>query len=108
MIQLIKENFHDFISNTDELLLVEFYKNTCPHCSKLQNELTELEKDGNHKIQLGRVNVQEEYELSDRYNINALPTLLYMIRGEVKERLEGYCPSLVIAANMHKLFHLIS
>ncbi len=108
MLQLNKENFQGFISNSEELLVVEFYKKACPHCNKLQNELNTLERESDQKVRFGRVNAQEEFELSDIYDVNVLPTLLYFIRGEVRERLEGYYSPLVILANMHKLFHLLS
>lgn len=106
--QLDNSNFNDFISNSEALLMVLFYKENCIHCSKMKEELEQAAKDADWRIHLGKVDVQKEYELSDRYDINALPTLLYFIKGEKKESLEGYYSSLVIQANRNKLMHLLT
>ncbi|SHO47731.1 thioredoxin family protein [Anaerocolumna xylanovorans] len=108
IIQLNNSNFNDFLWNSEALLMVMFYKENCIHCNKMKAELEELAKEAEHKVLFGKVDAQEEYELSDRYDINSLPTLLYFFKGEKKECLEGYYSSLVIQANMNKLIHLLS
>lgn len=106
--QLNKSNFSEFLSNSNELLMILFYKEDCIHCSKMKAELDDLSSKSADPVLFGKVNGKEEYELLDLYEIDSLPTLLFFIKGEKKECLEGYYPSLVIQANQNKLLHLLS
>lgn len=108
IIQLTKKNLDEFLSNSKALQMVMFYKENCIHCNKMKTELEELANETEEQVLFGKVDAIEEYELSDLYEINSLPTLLYFIKGEKKECLEGFYPSLVIQANKNKLLHLLS
>jgi thioredoxin 1 len=44
------------------------------------------------RVSIGKVNVEEQPELAQRYGINAIPTLLLFKDGEIVERFQGVPP----------------
>lgn len=86
---LTTQNFDNEISTGK--VLVDFWASWCGPCRMLSITLDEvmgeLEK---RNITLGKVNVDEEIQLADRFNIQVIPALLLFIDGKLVKRKEGY------------------
>lgn len=108
MLKLNQDIFNHLKTSSKVLLIAEFFKEGCPHCLQQEENIQELEKAYESRVNFCRLSVQENAGISSLYEIDTLPTLLYIVNGEIKERLEGCQTSLVVEANMHKLFHLVS
>ena len=81
MINLTIETFDDIVG--DGLHLVDFYSKHCPACRIMLRNLKALEKRiKDDKIQFETVDVDQEEELADRYEIDDLPTMLLFQNGE--------------------------
>ena len=86
---LTTQNFDNEISTGK--VLVDFWASWCGPCRMLSitfdEVMGELEK---RNITLGKVNVDEEMHLADRFNIQVIPALLLFIDGKLVKRKEGY------------------
>ena len=89
LVQLTKENFKDFYKE-NQLCLVDFWATWCGPCRMLTPVLEELAKDVN--IAIGKVNVDEEEEISSALRIQSIPALFLFKNGELVDKKVGYMP----------------
>lgn len=69
--------------------LVQFYAQWCGPCQAMKPIVAEIEKELGDKIKITRVNVDENPEKAQKYNVMSIPTFLVKKNGEVKEQLTG-------------------
>lgn len=89
---LTADNFEQLVTDSDVPVLVDFWATWCGPCRMMSPVIEELEKEYKGKIKVGKVNVDEQPELSARFRIMSIPTLIYFENGEVKETLIGFRP----------------
>lgn len=83
---LTKENFDEIVLNSAEPMLVDFWATWCGPCQMLTPIVEELSQT--HKV--GKVNVDEEMELAQRFGISSIPALLVFQNGKLVNRSLGY------------------
>ena len=98
--QLTAANIGEVLG-TDKALVLEFYSPTCVHCKKTEAGLLEIAES--EDVLIAKCDITEQPALAEKYDITALPTLLFVRDGEIRERLVGFTHKLVIAENIKKL-----
>lgn len=83
---LTSKNFEDVINEGSEPILVDFWASWCAPCMMLSPIVEELSKT--HRV--GKVNVDEEPELTREFNVNSIPCLLVFKDGELRNQSVGY------------------
>ena len=63
-------------------VLVDFWATWCGPCRQIAPVIDELAVKYQGRVSIGKVNVEEQPELAQRYGINAIPTLLLFKDGE--------------------------
>jgi thioredoxin 1 len=83
----------DFNKNVDEgVTLVDFYADWCGPCKALSPTLEELEKKFQGKLNILKVNVDDNQALAQEYGVRGIPALIFFKDGEVKNQLNGNQP----------------
>jgi thioredoxin 1 len=72
---------------------VEFMSYGCTHCQALEPVLQKVAEMVESKEKIVRVNVETEPELSDRYQIQATPTLVMFLNGRPVGQIDGPHPT---------------
>jgi len=83
------ENFDNEINNSEKLVLVDFYATWCGPCKMLAPVLENIAEEYQDKINVYKVNVDEEMELARKFNIVSIPTLIFFKEGKVAKTLVG-------------------
>ncbi len=86
---LTKENFKDFYKDKP-LALIDFWASWCGPCRMLTPVLEELDKETG--LAIGKVNVDEEEEISEAFNVSSIPTLFLFKDGNLVDKRVGYMP----------------
>ncbi len=82
-IKLTKDNFEQEVLKSGKTVLVDFWASWCAPCMMLSPVIAELAEECGDDVAVGKVNVDEEQELSMQYGISSIPTLLVFRGGEI-------------------------
>tara|TARA_B100001559_G_scaffold294447_1_gene276167 strand:- start:1396 stop:1719 length:324 start_codon:yes stop_codon:yes gene_type:complete len=86
------DNFDNEISSSNIPVLVDFWAEWCGPCKMLGPILEEISKDLKDKIQVVKVNLDENQDLAMKYSIRSIPTLLLFKKGELIDTKVGLLP----------------
>ena len=89
-IVLTKENFDEEVLNSDKPVLVDFWATWCGPCRMIAPILEEIAQELDGKIKVGKVNVDEQPELTYQYFVNNIPALMVFKDGEIADSTIGY------------------
>ena len=87
---LIKENFENEVLNFSGKVLVDFWAIWCGPCKMIAPVIEEIANEFEGKIKVGKINVDKEPELSIKYGIVSIPTILIFENGQVINKAVGY------------------
>lgn len=89
-IKLTKDNFDSEVINSDIPVLVDFWASWCGPCRMIAPVIEGIAEKYDGKIKVGKVNVDEEPEISLEYNISSIPTVMIFKNGEETAKSIGY------------------
>ena len=87
---LTKANFEEEVLNADGKVLVDFLASWCGPCKMIAPVIEELAEELDGRVKVGKVNVDEEAELSIQYQVMSIPTILIFENGKVVGKSVGY------------------
>lgn len=91
IIEVNKDNFKEEVLESDKKVLVDFNANWCGPCKMLRPILEEVAKK-NDSVKFISVNIDDEDELAEDYNVSSIPCLVVFENGEEKARSIGLIP----------------
>ncbi|HEX3333411.1 MAG TPA: thioredoxin [Acidimicrobiales bacterium] len=87
--ELSAATFDEDVAASPVPVLVEFWAQWCVPCKTLAPILDELAAERGETLRVRKVNSDEHPELSARFEVMAVPTMLLFVDGEVRVRLVG-------------------
>ena len=84
------DNFEQDVINSPIPVLVDFWASWCAPCRMLSPIVSEVAELVYGKVKVGKVNVDEEPELTTRFNVMGIPTLLLFKNGQVVDKNVGF------------------
>jgi len=82
-------NFQESAIDNGGLSVVDFWAEWCGPCRLVGPIIEELSKEYDGKALVGKVNVDEQPEVSMKYQIKSIPTILFIKGGEIVDRHVG-------------------
>ncbi len=91
------DNFSSEVLKSEKVVLLDFYADWCGPCrmvSPIVDEIAEERPD----IKVGKINVDEEPELAQKFNVFSIPSLVVMKGGKIINQAVGARPKESILA----------
>ncbi|RYZ41533.1 MAG: thioredoxin [Sphingobacteriales bacterium] len=85
-------NFESEVLQGDKLSVIDFWAPWCGPCLALGPTIEALAKEYDGKVNIGKVNVDENPNLSVNYGITSIPAVLFIKNGEVVDKQVGAAP----------------
>ena len=85
---ITKENFNSVIDESTKPVLVDFWASWCGPCQRFSSTLEEF-SDSNNNVLVGKVNVDEQMELAEQFEVMSIPTLALFKDGKLVSRASG-------------------
>ncbi|MDX1682772.1 MAG: thioredoxin [Phycisphaeraceae bacterium] len=102
-IELTDDNFESEVIESDIPVLVDFWAEWCMPCKMLTPTIDELAQEYEGKVKVGKVDTDANRDVSMKFSINAIPTILLFKDGEVHQKFVGVTPKQEFAEQLDKV-----
>jgi len=89
VIKLDEANFDREVTQDGKPVIVDFWAEWCGPCKMIAPLLDEIAREKADAVKVAKVNVDENQSLSLKYNIRAIPALLFFKNGQLRDQVTG-------------------
>jgi thioredoxin 1 len=89
---LTDATFDEQVKGSDVPVLVDFWAEWCGPCKMIAPVLEEIAQEQAGKIRIGKLNIDDNLDVTRRFDVMSIPTLILFKDGEPQVRLIGAKP----------------
>ena len=102
VIELSDDNFDEEVLKASEPVLVDFWAEWCMPCRMLAPTIEELANDFAGRVKVGKLDTDANRDVSVKFGISAIPTIILFKDGEVVHKFVGVTPKQEFASELEK------
>ncbi len=102
-IELTDSNFEELVLKSDKPVLVDFWAEWCGPCRMVAPIVSEISTEYEGKAVVGKLDVDSNPEVAQKYGIRNIPTILFFKNGEVADKQVGAVPKSMLTAKIENL-----
>lgn len=97
------QNFEKEVLKADTPVLVDFFADWCAPCKMIAPVIKDVTEEFEGKLKVGKLNVDENPAMAQKYGVMSIPTLLVFKDGVVVEQLVGAHPKQVLEEKVKRI-----
>lgn len=101
-LKITRENFENEVMKSDIPVLIDFWAPWCGPCRMMGPIIEQLAEEYEGKAKVGKVNVDEEGELSQAFGVMSIPTIVLVKDGKVVKQAVGARPKAEVEAMLQE------
>ena len=82
------KNFHQEVMNSDKPVLLDFWAPWCGPCRMVVPMVEQIAEE-RPDIKVGKINIDEQFELANQFGIMSIPTLMVVKDGKIVKKATG-------------------
>lgn len=102
-IEFTDSNFEELVVKADKPVLVDFWAEWCGPCRMVGPIVSEIAEEYEDKVVVGKLDVDSNPEVSMKYGIRNIPTILFFKNGEIADKQVGAVPKSVLTQKLDAL-----
>jgi thioredoxin 1 len=102
-VEITDANFTELVQNSDKPVMIDFWAEWCGPCRMVGPIVEEMANDYEGKAIIGKVNVDENPDVSAKFGIRNIPTILFVKGGQVVDKSVGAVPKNVLTEKIEAL-----
>ncbi|MDD3686076.1 MAG: thioredoxin [Bacteroidales bacterium] len=102
-LEINESNFEELVIGTDKPVVLDFWAVWCGPCRMIAPIIEEMHHEYGDKAVIGKVDVDNNNEISMKYGIRNIPTVLFIKNGEVVDKVVGAVPKTTLTAKLDAL-----
>jgi len=100
---LTDQTWDNEVLNSDLPVIVDFWAEWCAPCSMIAPVVEQMSEEYEGKIKVRKLNVDENQVTAGKYQIMAIPTLLFFNGGKLVDRVAGVVPKKILVEKIEKI-----
>lgn len=97
-----KENFEEVMAS-GKPVVIDFWAEWCGPCRMVAPIVDELAAEYGDKVVIGKCDVEENDEITVKYGVRNIPTIIFLKNGEPVDKQVGACSKDALKAKIEKL-----
>lgn len=97
-LKITRENFENEVMKSNIPVLIDFWAPWCGPCRMMGPIIEQLAEEYEGKAKVGKVNVDEEGELSQAFGVMSIPTIVLVKDGKIVKQAVGARPKAEVEA----------
>jgi thioredoxin 1 len=102
-IEITDANFEELVVNSDKPVMIDFWAVWCGPCRMIAPIVEEMSHEYEGKAVIGKVDVDSNPEIANKYGIRNIPTVLFVKNGQVADKQVGAAPKQAFASKLEAL-----
>ena len=103
-LELTDQNFDEVVLHSDKPVIVDFWAEWCGPCRMVGPIVEEIGNDFAEKAVIGKLDVDSNPNVTRKYGIRNIPTVLFFKNGEVADKQVGAVPKSNLVNKLEALF----